>query len=87
MAATVTPMRRQEEQKPAPHNIEIERALLSSILVSQGAVLPDVMRKIGKHSFYSEECAGIFAAMCGIFSQFGRVDYPLLYAALQPDDL
>lgn len=83
MTAKVLPMPvKQEIQKAVPHSLETERALLASILVSNGAVLPQVQRKVSKHTFYGEAHAGVYVAMCDLYDRYGRVDYPLLYAAL-----
>jgi replicative DNA helicase len=72
----------QETQKHVPHSLETERALLSSILITNGACLPGVLRKVNRQTFYSDEHGGIFAVMCDLYDRYQRVDYPLLYAAL-----
>jgi replicative DNA helicase len=85
MAAPVTRIAEVKKGAPPqhiPYNLELEKALLASIIITQGGVMPFVRRKISREAFYSDQHGFVFSVMCDLYDQHQRVDYPLLYARL-----
>ncbi|MGA3326521.1 MAG: DnaB-like helicase N-terminal domain-containing protein [Terriglobia bacterium] len=73
-------------EKPLPHNLEAERALLGSILLGPEA-LPTVVKILGTYDFYSEAHRITFAKMLWLAERKTTIDLVTLSEEISKDGL
>jgi replicative DNA helicase len=73
------------KQKPPPHNVEAEEALLGSLLLDPGDAVPRVAGWLGPGDFYIQKNAWVYEAILDLYRRKDAIDYVTIADVLEAE--